>query len=71
MDKTKLIVRLNNANENFKQLEHLGFCNIQHLSKDNYSFPVIVVDLQSKQFFGTNTTCMAAMKPHIIDVNGI
>ncbi len=60
MNNTQLVVRLNNANENFKQLKQLGFCNVQRLTKDNYTFPVIVVDLQSKQFFGTNTTCMAA-----------
>ena len=41
---------------------------IQHFTKDNYNFPVIVVDLQGKQFFGTNTTCMAAMKPKVIEL---
>lgn len=65
MNNTQLVVRLNNADENFKQLEWLGFCNIQHLTKDNYNFPVIVVDLQKMQFLGTNTTCMAAMKPKV------
>lgn len=68
MNNTQLVVRLNNANENFKQLEQLGFCNAQCLTKDNYNFPVIVIDLQSKQFFGTNTTCMAAMKPRVLNL---
>lgn len=69
MSNTQLVVRLNNADENFKQLEQLGFCNIQCLTKDNYNFPVIVVDLQSKHFFGTSTTCMAAIKPKVIELN--
>lgn len=60
MNNTQLVVRLNDADENFKQLELLGFCNIQRLTKDNYNFPVIVVDLRKRQFFGTNTICMAA-----------
>lgn len=68
MNNTQFVVRLNNADENFKKLERLGFCNVQHLTKDNYNFPVIVVDLQKKQFFGTNTTCMAAMKPKVIEL---
>lgn len=69
MDNTQLVVRLNNADENFKQLEKFGFCNIQCLTRDNYNFPVIVVDLQRKQFFGTITTCMAALKPKVIGLN--
>lgn len=68
MNNTQFVVRLDNADENFKQLEQLGVCNIQHLTKDNYNFPVIVVDLQKMQFFGTNTTCMAAMQPKILTV---
>lgn len=71
MNNKQIVIRLNNAKENFKQLEQIGFCNAQCLTKDNYNFPVIVVDLQSKQFFGTNTTCMAAMKPHVKDIADI
>lgn len=71
MNNTQFVVRLTNPDENFKQLEQLGFCNIQHLTKDNYSFHVIVVDIQSKQFFGTNTTCMAAMKPKVRDITEV
>lgn len=53
--------------ENQQQLAYLldilrskGYKNVQRLSK-RYSFPVVVVDLDRKQFFGTNTTCMAAL----------
>lgn len=53
--------------ENRQQLAYLlgilrskGYKNVQRLSK-RYSFPVVVVDLDKKQFFGTNTTCMAAL----------
>ena len=53
--------------ENQQQLVNLlgilrskGYKNVQRLSK-RYSFPVVVVDLDKKQFFGTNTTCMAAL----------
>lgn len=31
-----------------------------HLPKD-YSFPIVVVDTIDKEYFGTNTTCMAAL----------
>ncbi len=71
MNNTQLVVRLNNVNENFKQLEQLGFCNAQRLTNDNYNFPVIIIDLHSKQFFGTNTTCMAAMKPKVLNFEEI
>ena len=53
--------------ENQQQLANLlgilrskGYQNVQRLSK-RYSFPVVVVDLDKKQFFGTSTTCMAAL----------
>ena len=53
--------------ENQQQLAYLldilrskGYKNVQRLSK-RYSFPVVVVDVDKKQFFGTNTTCMAAL----------
>lgn len=53
--------------ENQQQLAYLldilrskGYKNVQRLNK-RYSFPVVVVDLDRKQFFGTNTTCMAAL----------
>lgn len=53
--------------ENQQQLVNLlgilrskGYKNVQRLNK-RYSFPVVVVDLDKKQFFGTNTTCMAAL----------
>lgn len=40
-------------------LESNGYRNVHNLP-NNYTFPVFVVDLPSKEFFGTNTTCMAA-----------
>lgn len=44
-----------------KTLQHCGFKNVQHLTEE-YAFPVLVVDLKDKVFFGTNATCMAAFK---------
>ena len=41
-------------------LQEKGYRNIRHLDA-NYSFPVVVADLNEKVFFGTNTTCMAAI----------
>lgn len=41
-------------------LEERGYRNVQHLDAA-YSFPIIVADLNEKIFFGTNTTCMAAL----------
>ena len=52
-------------------LESKGYKNVQNLSTDNYTFPVIIADLKDKTFFGTNTTCMAAMKPKVYDIEEI
>ena len=40
-------------------LQSHGYENVQHITKENYTFPVLVV--RGDCFFGTNTTCMAAM----------
>ncbi len=52
----------------FSVLESKGYKNAQNLSTDNYRFPVIIADLKDKIFFGTNTTCMAAMRPKVYDI---
>lgn len=52
----------------FSVLKSKGYKNIQNLSTDNYTFPVIIADLKDRIFFGTNTTCMAAMRPKVYDV---
>lgn len=52
----------------FSVLKSKGYKNIQNLSTDNYTFPVIIADLKNRIFFGTNTTCMAAMRPKVYDV---
>lgn len=43
----------------YKWLDGNGYKNIQGLSPENYTFPVVCVD-ESGIYFGTNTTCMAA-----------
>lgn len=48
-----------------KTLQHCGFKNVQHL-KEDYAFPVLVVDLKAKVFFGTNSTCMAAFASSLL-----
>lgn len=63
---TQLAVRGNQMA--FSVLENKGYKNVQHLSTDNYTFPVIIADLKDKIFFGTNTTCMAAMRPKVYDI---
>lgn len=52
----------------FSVLESKGYKNSQNLSTENYTFPVIIADLKDKIFFGTNTTCMAAMRPKVYDI---
>ena len=52
-------------------LERKGYKNVQNLLTGNYTFPVIIADLKDKIFFGTNTTCMAAMKPKVYDIEEI
>lgn len=55
----------------FSVLESNGYKNVQNLSTGNYTFPVIIADLKDKTFFGTNTTCMAAMRPKVYNVEDI
>lgn len=66
---TQLAVRYNETA--LLVLESKGYKNEQNLSTDNYAFPVIIADLKDKIFFGTNTTCMAAMKPKIYNIEEI
>lgn len=50
-------------------LEERGYRNVQHLDA-GYCFPIIVADLNEKIFFGTNTTCMAALASgHILQTH--
>lgn len=62
---TQLAVRCTRSA--FSVLESKDYKNVQNLSTDNYTFPVIIIDLKDRIFFGTNTTCMAAMKPKVYD----
>ena len=66
MNNTQLVVRFNN--DTLVWLEEHGYSNAQHLTTSNYSFPVIIVDTANKTFFGTNTTCMAAMRPKVLNI---
>lgn len=66
MKSTQIVVRLDKNNNVINWLENRGYKNIHNLNIDNYLFPVLVVDKVSKCFFGTNTTCMAAMPPEVI-----
>lgn len=62
----QLIIRHENNQEVFDYLANHGFANVHSLTAQNYSFPVIVLDIAAKTFFGTNTTCMAATKPKVL-----
>jgi len=62
---TQLAVRCNK--KTLSVLERKDYKNVHNLSTDNYTFPVIIADLKDKIFFGTNITCMAAMKPKVYD----
>ena len=66
---TQLAVRCNQMA--FSVLESKGYKNVQLLSIDNYTFPVIIANLKDKIFFGTNTTCMAAMRPKVYNIEEI
>lgn len=65
---TQLVVK---TNKNIIEwLESNGYRNVL---PDNYAFSVFIIDLPSKTFFGTNTTCMAAacscgLRPEILDL---
>ena len=54
---TQLVVATDNTT--IAWLSNQGYANPRNLPND-YNFPVFIVDLLSKQIFGTNTTCMAA-----------
>lgn len=54
---TQLVVQTDKTT--IEWLESQGYRNIHNLPH-NYTFPVFTVDLPSKSFGGTNTTCMAA-----------
>lgn len=41
-------------------LEADGYHNVGKLDQE-YDFPVIIADDEKRVFFGTNTTCMAAL----------
>ena len=41
-------------------LEADGYNNVGKLDQE-YDFPVIIADDEKRVFFGTNTTCMAAL----------
>ena len=66
---TQFAVRCNKMA--FLILKNKGYKNVQNLSTDNYTFPAIIEDLKDKIFFGTNTTCMAAMRPKVYDITEI
>ena len=66
MNNTQLVVRHENNQEVFDFLMNSGFANIQNLTAENYRFPVVILDVTDKTFFGTNATCMAAMKPKVL-----
>ena len=63
---TQLAVRCNKSA--FSVLENKDYKNVQLLSTENYTFPVIIADFKDKILFGTNTTCMAAMRPKVYDI---
>lgn len=66
---TQLAVSCNQSA--FSVLEQKGYKNVQNLSTDNYTFPVIIADPKNKTFFSTNTTCMAAIRPKVYNVEDV
>lgn len=65
---TQLVVRTDKTI--IEWLESKGYRNVL---SDDYAFSVFIVDLPSKTFGGTNTTCMAAacscgLRPEILDL---
>ena len=59
----QVLVRYSGKDEAQKLYDLLirnGYRNVQGLTAETYSFPVVVVETGAKIFFGTNTACMAA-----------
>ena len=55
-----------------RTIEWLESKNYHNVLPDDYAFSVFIIDLPSKTFFGTNTTCMAAacscgLRPKILN----
>lgn len=68
---TQLVVKTDKRT--IEWLERKGYRNIL---PDDYAFSVFIVDLPSKSFFGTNTTCMAGacscgLRPNILDLEKV
>ena len=66
MNNTQIAVKFNT--DTLAWLKEHDYANVQRLTVQNYLFPVIIVDTTTQTFFGTNTTCMAVMKPKVIGV---
>lgn len=71
INSTQFIVRTDT--QTIEWLESNGYRNTL---SDDYTFSVFIVDLSSKTFFGTNTTCMAAacshgLRPNILEFEEI
>ena len=66
MNNTQFAVKFNA--DTLAWLKEHDYSNVQRLTVQNYLFPVIIVDLSTRTFFGTNTTCMAAMKSNVIEL---
>lgn len=61
--KGQVLVRYSGKDEAqtlYDQLIRNGYRNPQGLTAENYSFPAVVIEAETKIFFGTNTACMAA-----------
>ena len=54
---TQFVVQTDKATTDW--LERQGYAN-SHKVPNDYTFSVFIVDLLRNDFFGTNTTCMAA-----------
>ena len=62
MQRKQYLVKISNKNEGnkfIKYLEDEGFENIHKVTFDKLRVKVLVID--SKTFFSTNTTCLAAL----------
>lgn len=65
----QVVVRFNE--KSLSVLQEKGYENLSNLTLTNYSFTVIIVDVLCKTFYGTNTACMAAMKPKVYGIEEI
>ncbi len=75
MQNKQILVKFKDKNQGEKFIEFLeqkGFTNVHNTTYDKLRVKVLVIDTSTREFFGTNITCLAGLascdiKPVSID----